>query len=188
MGHTGIAGLEFDQEDEVGRYTEKVPPSLPTDARRYASYGIPSLDYCQRAELLIRLMGQFRTRVYKAVWGDKFQAALQKGAIGFHRSLLHDIAIRVFEICASGRTLIADHVPQLDTIFRDGFHCQFYGSYYFPLYSNFDLEAALVVRHVRKYLDNDALREAVAERGHDLVWAKHSWTKRAETILEWVLN
>lgn len=188
IGHAGIANLNFDQADEIGFYTEKLPPNLPTDMTRYASYGIPSLDYCQRAELLIRLMGQFRVRIYREVWGSSYQAALQKGAIGFHRSLLHDIAIRTFEVCAAGRLLLADYVSQLDTIFNNGFHCQLYDSYFFPRYPNFDLEAALVTRHVRRYLDNDTLREAVAERGYDLVWAKHTWAKRAQHILDFVLN
>lgn len=187
IGQTGIAWLEFTEEDEIGRYATKPPANLPTDIRRYAFSGHPGFDYCERAEILIRLCRDFNIRIYDQVWEPlKFQKAIQRGIIGFNRSLLHDISIRAFEVIAGRRMLITDD-PN-GWFFENYFHCMTYQNYFKPFFPNFNLDYKNIHDRVKLALDNVPVRESIEEHDFNLVWEKHSWRHRAEQLLSIVLN
>jgi len=188
VGQTGIAGLEFTEEDEIGRFTTKPPSNLPTDIRRYAFSGHPGFDYCERAELLIRLMKDFRVHIYEQVWEPlKFQKALQRGVVGFNRSLLNDISIRVFETMAAHRALVTDDPSQWLSS-KEGFMCRTYKSYFKPFFQNFDLDYKYVRNLVIDALDTNKSKEEVIKHDFDLVWKDHSWRSRAGKILDLVFS
>lgn len=187
VGQTGIANMEFLYEDEIGRFAIKPPQNLPSDIRRYAFSGHPGFDYCERAEILIRLMKDFNVVVYNQVWEPlRFQKAIQRGVIGFNRSLLHDTSIRCFEVIAGHRFLITDDPD--DCLLFNQFRCFFYRSYYKPFFANFDLEYKGVYNLVKTALEKDEERERIAEHDYNLVWDYHTWRHRANQIFSDVFN
>ena len=187
VGQTGIAGMEFPYEDDVGKYANKPPAGLPTDTRRYAFCGHPGFDYCERAEILIRLCKDFDVRMYDQVWEPlKFQKAIQRGVIGFNRSLLSDISIRAFETMAGERLLITDD-PN-GWFFENHFLSMTYQNYFKPFFANFDLDYKNIYGKIRRALNNNTTRESIAEHDFNLVWEKHTWRCRAQSILGMVFN
>ena len=187
VGQTGIAGMEFPYEDDVGRYAKNPPVGLPTDTRRYAFSGHPGFDYCERAEILIRLCKDFNVRMYDQVWDPvKFQKAIQSGVIGFNRSLLNDISIRNFEVMAARRLLIKDDPGGWFS--ENGFHSPAYKSYFKPFFLNFDLDYKEIYQKIKRALEYAHLREEMAEHDFNLVWEKHTWRHRAQTLLSCIFN
>lgn len=185
VGQTGIANLEYDEEDEIGRYTTHPPFSVPQSPEKY-TFGPPSYDYATRAEFLIRLMRHFNVRIYEPLYDERYQHAIQKGAVGFNCSVLHDIPLRIFEVCAAGRLLITDRVPGIEDLLQDKIDCRYYDVHYLPFYKNFDLDYAQVYNLFRYYLDHDREREDIARNARAEVWAKHTWAKRAQRILDYI--
>ena len=191
-GQTGLSAHYYSERDEVGSYMVKTSPVFPTDVGKYEFRANPSFDYAERAEFLLRLMRDFNVRIYEPFYDDRYIAALQKGAIGFQRSLLYDVSIRVYEIMAAGRFLVMDRIPNLDEWFGDEVNndlpCALYESFYRPFYDNFNLEYRQVYNLVKYYLDHDTERDYLAARAHAMVWKEHRWQDRTKTLLEIVLN
>ena len=182
VGYSGIANLQFPKRNFAGAYTINVG-NLPDGVGRYASHA-PTYDYAERAEMLIRLSKDFRVRIYNNVWETPhLQHAILSGAIGFNRSLLKDTNIRNFEIMAAGRLLVTDKILYQDELFRDGVHCLTYPTWYKPFTQNFDLEYEYVRNLICDVLDDMPRYEIITKQAKDLVWRFHTWTHRAQSIL-----
>ena len=190
-GQSGIGGLTYDFQDELGRYATSIRSLRTWDSGRY-EFGAPTFDYSERAEILLRLMQDFHVRIYEPLYDERYGKATQKGAIGFQRSLLNDISIRCYEIMAAGRMLVTDCIPDLDEWFGDEVNdelpCALYDSYYKVFTANFDLEMAQISKLVRYYLNHHTERELLAARARAMVWEKHRWQDRANALLSVALN
>lgn len=175
VGHTGIARGD-----------------LQAKGQRYDGQP-PSYDYAERAEFLLRLSDDFDVRIYESVWKTPdFCKTLQKGRIGFNRSILHDCSIRNFEVMAAGRPLIADDIylpfamSPYWKLMGDIRCSHLYPSLYRPFYPNFNVEYAYVKRIVQEHLDNESLRVNTGLRARQYVLQNHTWENRAEQIeLAW---
>lgn len=190
-GQSGIGGLTYDYQDELGRYATAVRSLRTWDSGRY-EFNAPTFDYSERAEILLRLMQDFHVRIYEPLYDERYMKAIQKGVLGFQRSLLNDISIRCYEIMAAGRLLVTDRIPGLDEWFgdevNDDLPCALYDSYYKVFTANFDLEYKKIYKLIKNYLDDDTEREYFAARARQTVWGEHRWQARAKTLLEIVLN
>mgnify|MGYP001589203132 CR=1 FL=1 len=183
VGQTGIAAMEYPYEDECGLFATRPPGNLSPSHERYAFRGHPGYDYAERAELLIRLSRDFNVRMYDAVWETpKLQQALQKGAIVFNMSLLHDVSIRCYETFAAGRFLMTDDVPKLQEaighIWHGTYDCQY--KVFFP---NFDLTYHALYIKIKDLLNFGSQREKIAKYAFDYAQGNHPWTTRARAII-----
>lgn len=181
VGHSGIANGD-----------------LQAKGQRYDGQP-PSYDYAERAEFLLRLSDDFDVRIYESVWQTPdFCRTLQKGRIGFNRSILHDCSIRNFEVMAAGRPLVADDIclpPNLARfrdLMRDDFYswgiCSLlYPSLYRPFYPNFGIEYAYVKKIIRDLLDGSQKRKHMGTNARQYVLDYHTWKNRAEQVTK-VLN
>ena len=100
--------------------------------------------------------------------------------IGFHfiapQSKHTDhVSMRVYEIMSCGTMLLANQIKgeSLDML-------GFYNKKHLVLYKNIK-EIFLLIEY---YLKNDSEREKIADRGHKLVLARHTYRKRMEEILD----
>ena len=114
VGHTGlVVNGSLDQDRNGLGYCKK-------PIRKTYSGNAPSYDYAERGELLFRLCYDFNVRLYQPAWKTPLLSlALQQGKIGFNHSILHDLAIRNFEVMAAGRVLVTDDIclpPTLPSI------------------------------------------------------------------------
>lgn len=182
-GQTGLANLEYPFHDECGAYADNsclrkyfhMPPQ-----EKFAFSGHPGYDYASRGEMLVQLSRYFDIRIYKHVFElPYYQISIQKGRIGFNRSLLGDTTLRCFEILAANRFLIADELPR--SIF--GLGSDSYKRFFKPFFANFQLEADYAARIISYRLDDMVVTKKLAGYGSDDVWNNHSWTRRAEEII-----
>lgn len=81
---------------------------------------------------------------------------------------------RVYETLGRGGMLIHPYVPEMDKMFEDEIHLQFYE------YGNFDQLKAEIDHH----LVNNVGRERIRQQGHEYVKANHTYVNRWKTILE----
>lgn len=186
-GQTGIGGLTYDYQDELGKYATSVHSLKTWDSGRY-EFSVPTFDYSERAEILLHLMQDFNVRIYEPLYDNRYSKTIQKGTIGFQRSLLNDISIRCYEIMAAGRLLVTDRIPNLDQHFSNRVYCSLYNSYYKVFTVNFDLEYKEIHKQVKYYLNHSKERERIAASARDLIWHHHRWQNRAEQLLEIALN
>jgi hypothetical protein len=85
----------------------------------------------------------------------------------------HDANLRVFEVMAAGALLLTSLPTELTAIgFQEGVH--------FVGYRN----PEEIVPLVRKYLNDETARAAIADKARALVLAEHSYDRRVEQLLE----
>lgn len=172
--------LIFDKVDNEGyEYCNQLSNSIRFDSE----YG----DYRERAMLLKNLMKDFNVRIYKKYFGSLYSRLIQKGLLGFQRSI-NNIPPRLFETMACKRALLADDVQGIEellTHMQDAIIYKQYG--YNPILSNFDLDYESLENWVILLLKNKLLRELIAENGYRLVHGKHTFVHRIET-LERIIN
>lgn len=184
VGQSGLAlfDMYYDCRDDVGRYVSNLKDKLPSDHKKYLFANMPSYDYAERAELLYRLSQDFSVRIYEPIWDEKLQFALQKGKIGFNRSILNDVSIRNFEVAMSARPLITDDIDHSKVTYP--YACVIYQSgYYRPFYQNFDLEYQVVKKSAEAAL-NETDRKTWGEYSRIDILKKHTWKNRAEQIIK----
>lgn len=182
VGHSGIA-----KPNPIGGFRETC--DFAPECRRYDGRP-PSYDYAERAEFLLRLSDDFDVRIDYSVWKTPdFCKTLQKGRIGFNRSILHDCSIRNFEVMAAGRPLVTDDIYLPPTIspywkLMGDIRCShLYPSLYRPFYPNFNIEYAYVKRIIQEYLNNKTLRVNTGLRARQYVLQNHTWENRAEDVI-----
>lgn len=186
IGQTGIAEMVYPYHDGMGTYATEAPLNLPTNPmKRYQFANSYSFDYAERAEYLIRLSRDFSVRMYTDVWkSEHFRWALQAGRVGFNHSILHDISIRCFEVMAAGRWLITDNVsPYVEGFLKDGINCNLYDSPYKVFFGNFDIAYYRLATMIEWALSRP-FDLGEAEQLRRDAFSKHTWTKRAEKMVE----
>lgn len=191
-GMSGLALLREhwdrpDGEDGAGKYIMNLKDRLPNDPRKYEMSWIPSYDYAPRGELLYRLSQNFSVRICEPLWDLRIQPGIQSGKIGFNRSLNSDISIRNYEVAASGRLLVTDNIRgmgyQTWSPYPNG--VMLYESGLFqPFYENFDLEYDACAKQVEMALKYADKQPEWALESQANVFIRHTWTNRAEKILE----
>ncbi|MDD5449010.1 MAG: glycosyltransferase [Candidatus Omnitrophica bacterium] len=97
-----------------------------------------------------------------------------KAKIGFNYSIANDINMRVFEVMACGAMLLTNHVEGngFDGLFEDKKNVAVYSS---------PQEIFLMIK---RYLENNNERRAVAAAGKDLAASSHTYDKRVSAMLE----
>lgn len=111
-------------------------------------------------------------------WGADYNKALcgAKVALCFLSKLNRDTYTRrCFEIPATGTVLLSEYSDELSTLFRAGVEADFFTS-----------KEELITK-LRRYLENDALRQSVARAGHARVTTGgHDVVSRMKQVLDWV--
>lgn len=179
IGETGIHKdhLIYDKLDADGY--EYLTGFDTEDIRMWSPYG----EYAERGILLVNLCKDFDVRIYKKQWGVAYTRIIQKGRIGFHRSLFNDIAMRVFEIMACKRALLTDRVENIDELMEHLKHVVFYKQFgYDPRLPNFMLDYEMVKQYMIEILSKNNVRDAIAGEGYRHVKTYHTYKRRAEFI------
>jgi glycosyltransferase involved in cell wall biosynthesis len=179
IGQTGLHDdiLSFDKFDKDGyAYLDELPDQILLSSEHR--------EYAERAQMLGYLMENFDVRIYADQLGSGYSRVIQKGEVGFQRSLFKDINLRVFEVPACGRILIADNVPNLEHIFQNGTHCLMYEQYgYDPFLPNFKLDYEQLWENVDFALSN-LKRFEICEAGYEYVTKNHTFEKRVEQVIQ----
>lgn len=172
IGESGIAYLNYDKFDSDGfAYTNTIPNDLHLMSPYYK-------EYAERAHLLKRLSKDFDVRIYKKNF-DNYSKIIQKGRIGFHRSLFKDVTLRLFEICACRRALACDYMPFLEEMFIDKQDCLMYYQFGFNHeLENFELDYEQAHDAVKLLLEDNELRDKIAEQAQYYVYNKHTFDAR----------
>ena len=194
VGETGLSDelnvfdshdCELDVSFHRGAY-----PLVPPE-RRYRSWENHSMEYAERAEILIRLSRDFDLHVYKP-WGNcegsNYAKAMNRGKIVVNHSLWFDSACRNLEVLGCNRFLMADILPFQHEIIKNGVHYVGYRKYFLPFLSNFDLEYEQIKKDIDYYLKHESKRKRIARSGHEHVKKYHTWRHRAKKIIDIVFG
>jgi len=186
-GETGISDtlnifnkLDFDINL---RYHDGYYPDVSFQ-NRYRSWSNMSLEYIERAEILIRLSKDYNLRIYDKTYGENYAKAISRGKILVNHSLWKDSALRNFEVLACNRFLIADNIPFQEELLEDKKHYAAYNQYFSPLVDNFKLEYEEIRSLVDYYLSHDLERKRITNIGKEYVRKWHTFKNRAKTIVD----
>ena len=178
---------ELDEEIGLRYYRMHDLAAIPLE-ERLMGWDNRSFEYSERAELLVRLSKDFNVRVYERCSGEKLAQALSRGMIGFHHSLRRDITLRLFEVPAVNRLLIADEIPFLEEYMVNKKHFVSFRQYYQPIFAGFNLDYEEVKYRVSYYLKHHNEREEIALQGMRHVQQNHTFKCRAEQLLKIVFK
>ncbi|MBI4611269.1 MAG: glycosyltransferase [Candidatus Rokubacteria bacterium] len=107
---------------------------------------------CRYVARLASLADQYRVAIAGGVHGEPYVRLLNRARIVLNHGYRHELNMRAYEAAACGALLLQERGNELEEIFSDGVHAVFYGED--------DLEELLDY-----YLEHEAARAAVAERG-----------------------
>lgn len=138
----------------------------------------------KRVDFLDRLMKEFPNwyfghRIATVPGWNVLEDAAKKysqAKVVVNDAIREDLGMRVFEAMATKRALLTERVPDLDGLFKEGWH--------YEGWSTID-EA---VEKMKRLLSDDAYRISLAEAGYKEVLAHHTYRNRVETILKTCLN
>jgi len=129
----------------------------------------------ERARLLHLLAEHYSINALERVHGDAYCRHVCEGRLTFNHSAIEDLNMRIFETLAMERPLLTNrasaHNGLLD-LFEDGKHLIVYES-----------EDELVGK-VRRYLDDEPARNAIAQQGREEVLARHTYDHRVREIFD----
>jgi hypothetical protein len=178
VGETGVdmTGITYDRVDLDGfRYMTKFSQPIKFRSEH---------EYHERAVMIDKLSNDFNVRIYEKQTGENYAKIIQKGMMGFHRSLNNDIAIRLFEVMACKRPLVCDHVPHLEELMQPTNHAFFYKQFgYSADLPNFQLEYEMARLMVSRLIEDTNVRDAIAGMGWRFVLEHHTYDVRVKTIL-----
>ena len=179
------------------------PRVLTADDRRRFGCDVCFIGtWSPKKERLIAALRTARPNLHVRVWGEQWSSArhpaLADGVIGGHEivgdqyakaiaasrinlAILSErrrgsssgdrITSRTFHIPAAGGFMLHERTDEVTSLFRDGVECVCY-----------DGEEELV-QAVDTYVTDDERREAIADRGRELVWSRDSWDHRIREII-----
>ena len=192
IGQTGIRedDIIYNRIDDDGfEYCAELPDKI----NLMSEYN----EYAERAVLIANLMREFDVRIYKRrsfgkikeidskTKGTNYSKIIQKGIMGFHRSLFKDITLRPFEIAACKRVPIIDDIPNITKIFKHTQTALIYKQFGFsPHLSNFTLEYEMARRCVMKLIEDPDLTNALAGEAYRFVHQYHTYENRVQEIIE----
>jgi hypothetical protein len=168
-----------------GMFREDGDGLVYTNKVNFINYSNPH-EYHERAALIARLAKDFDVRIYTRVIGNDYSKALQKGRIGFHRSLSYEVNTKVYEVPAVNRLLLANRVPDISGVLP-GDLVELYDSYYSVDSPNFELDYEQVKAKAKKMLD----AKDTPERAKDAMkWVRkyHTYSYRIDKILDIVFR
>ena len=129
-----------------------------------------------RREVILKLQKEFNMFVGQRYLHDMARTYSQSKMV-FNKSLQGDLNMRVFEAMSCGRLLLTDRICNgLEELFIDKKHLVIYDRYK-------DL-----VEKAYYYLEHSEEREAIAHKGQEEVWKKHTYLHRARHLIETVLK
>ena len=172
----------FDSEINLKYHDGPYPNVNPCG--RYRSWGNHTMEYSERAEILIRLSRDFNLRVYEKAFGPQYPKTICRGNMVVNHSLWKDSALRNFEVMACRRNLITDYVPFQEELLHN--YCESYNQYFLPFLSNFDLEYEEIKLKVENILNNESIRNYQRSIAYDYVSTFHTFKNRAQTIIDTV--
>lgn len=126
----------------------------------------------RRTELLQILSEQVNLHAERCFLNDMARV-FSASKIVFNSALSNDLTMRIFEAMSTGSLLVTDLAwnSGQNILFRDGED--------YAVYRHDDLLSDTV----QFYLDNEELRERIGARGRQLVHAAHTFSHRAEDLL-----
>ncbi len=126
----------------------------------------------ERVHLLNELRQRFNT-YYERCFLEKMAEVLSQSKIVFHNSAKNGLAMRVFEVLASGSMLLTDEAKGsgLTDLFQDRKHIVIYRS---------EKELLELADY---YLKNDDERKEIAAEGMKKVLNEHTYSHRAEDMI-----
>jgi O-antigen biosynthesis protein len=130
----------------------------------------------QRERWLLWLVRNFPQTWTGQAYFDEMARAWSRGRIGFNYSISGDINMRIFEIAACGLPIVTNR------IFNNG------------LESLFDVNHELVLwegeeelrQAIERLLAEETLRRQIAKAGYDAVLGRHTYSHRADVVLEMI--
>lgn len=125
----------------------------------------------RRKGLLDSVRERFPNSFIGKAWPREMADIYSRAKIVVNAAVNRDVNMRVFEAMAGGALLITDEADGLEDMFQDGEHLVVYRR---------DEDVLGLVRH---YLDAKEERERITTAGRDLVLRKHTYAKRAATML-----
>ncbi|MCK4649153.1 glycosyltransferase [bacterium] len=129
-----------------------------------------------RREIILNLQKEFNMFVGQRYLHDMARIYSQSKMV-FDKSLKGDLNMRVFETLSCGRLLLTDRIDNgLEDLFIDKEHLVIYNDYE-------DL-----VGKARYYLEHPEERNAIARKGQEEVWKKHTYLHRARHLIETILK
>lgn len=129
-----------------------------------------------RKKIILNLQKEFNMFVGQKYLHDMAEIYSQSKMV-FNKSLKEDLNMRVFEALSCGHLLLTDRIDNgLEDLFIDKEHLVIYDNYE-------DL-----VEKVHYYLEHPEEREAIAHKGQEEVWKKHTYFHRARYLVETILK
>ena len=125
----------------------------------------------RRHQLLSHLGSQLPVH-YERCFLNDMANVFSRSKIVFNEAVKNDLNMRAFEVMSSGALLLTDMTTDTgqDILFRDGEDCAVYRD-------------AHITDTARFYLENEALREQIAQRGRRLVHNAHTYDHRVADLL-----
>ncbi len=170
MGARHVQWLPLAADPEVHRPVEGEP-----DHDMAFVGNADAVAHRERAALLHRLQRHFTIHRENHVLGEDYCRAFARGKLAFNRSAMEDLNMRVFEALAMGRCLITDRQAK-----RNGLLDLFEENSHLVTYAN---ETELFSK-IRRFLDDETGRHAIAAAGRAEVLARHTYDHRVRTILD----
>jgi len=129
-----------------------------------------------RREIILKLQKEFNMFVGQKYLHDMARIYSQSKIV-FNKSLQGDLNMRVFEALSCGRLLLTDRINNdLEELFTDKEHLVIYNDYE-------DLR-----KKARYYLTHPDESEAIAHKGQEEVWKRHTYLHRARYLVETILK
>jgi hypothetical protein len=125
----------------------------------------------RREKLLATLSSKIPVHYERCFWDDMARLFTQSKIV-FNEAIRNDLNMRVFEVMSTGSLLLTDMARNSgqDELFIDG---EDYAVY----------KDQIIFDVAKFYLDNETLRDQIAERGRKLVHNAHSYAHRMEDLL-----
>lgn len=126
----------------------------------------------ERVHLFNELKQRFHT-YYERCFLERMAEVFSRSKIVFHKSIKNDLAMRVFEVLASGSMFLTDEAigGGLTELFQDREHIVIYRN---------EKELLELADY---YLNNDEERERIAAEGMKKVLKEHTYHHRAEAMI-----
>lgn len=146
--------------------------AVPAPYKKYDVGFVGSLLFNPRRQQLLDTLGDsvnlYRARCFWTEMAEVFASS----RIVFNTSVRNDLNMRFFEALCSGSLLLSDMAcnSAQEELFRDG---EEYACYH----------DANLIETARFYLENDTLREVIAERGCRMVHNAHTYLHRMRDLL-----
>ena len=125
----------------------------------------------KRVQLLDMLSKKYDVLAVENIWGENVAKVYNQSKIGFNKSILGDLNMRVFEVMSCGTMLLTDKINNgINDLFKDRKHL--------VLYIEEDIDEL-----VQYYLENEDEREKIAQQGQKEVHERHTYDNRMDRML-----